>query len=336
MRTRSKRFAAASGLVISGFFLYLAFRDLNLDQFWSTLQSVNILLLLIAVPTYFVALVIIALRWQFLLRAVRLIPLVSLAQLVTICYMGNGVYPLRAGEALRIYLLRRRHHVPLASVTTTVLVERAFDGLVMLAFISISLLFIDIDSPEVDAVIAIASPLFVSAVIVFFVLAARPDLFRFSLRLMRRVLPRRLETVVGQLGEDAITGLAGLRNPAHLAGAVLSSFVTWAIEASVYWIVMFAFSLEHNYAVALLVIGVVNLAGVISASPGQIGVYEFVVSSILVALGTPLALAASYAVVIHLVIWVPTTAVGFALLVREGMGWSEIARARELEQALPG
>ena len=119
-------------------------------------------------PTYFVALIVIALRWQYLLRAVRLVPLHALAQLVTICYMGNGVYPLRAGEALRIYLLRRNHNVPLASATTTVMVERAFDGVVMLSFVLLSLQFIDIQSAEVETIVSIATPLFVGAVLVFF------------------------------------------------------------------------------------------------------------------------------------------------------------------------
>lgn len=131
-----------------------------------------------------------------------------------------------------------------------------------------------------------------------------------------------------------ISGLAGLREPRNLIGALLSSLVTWTVEASVYWLVMFAFALDLDFSVALLVTGAVNLAGVISAAPGQVGVYEFVVSAILIALGVPAAVAVSYAIVAHVVIWLPTTVVGFGLLLRQGMGWTEITRAREMEQQL--
>ena len=334
MKKGSKRLATTSGIIISVAFLYLAFRDLKAEQFLDSVRTVNVQLLLLAVPTYFVALTVIALRWQYLLRAVRLVPLRALAQLVTICYMGNGVYPLRAGEALRIYLLRRNHDVPLASATTTVMVERAFDGLVMLSFVLLSLQFIDIQSAEVAAIVSIATPLFVGAVLVFFLLAAKPALIRRLIKAASRILPTRLATLVSQLGEDMISGLAGLRTPTLLLGAVVSSYVTWTIEAAVYWIVMFAFGLDLSFAVALLVIGTVNLAGIISASPGQVGVYEFVVSTILIAVGIPAAVAASYAVVVHLVIWVPTTLLGFLLLLRQGMRFADIKRARELEQAL--
>ena len=334
MKKGSKRLATASGVIISLAFLYLAFRDLKAEQFWDSLRAVNIPLLLLAVPTYFLALTVIALRWQYLLRAVRLIPLRSLAELVTICYMGNGVYPLRAGEALRIYLLRRNHDVPLASATATVMVERAFDGVVMLSFIMFSLLFIDIQSAEVAAIVSIATPLFVGAVTVFFLLAAKPALLRGLMGALSRILPDRLATLINHVGDDMTSGLAGLRTPALLMGAIISSYVTWTIEAAVYWIVMFAFGLDLSFAVALLVIGAVNLAGVVSAAPGQVGVYEFVVSAILVALGASAAIAASYAVVVHLVIWGPTTLFGFLLLLRQGMGFADIRRARELEQAL--
>ena len=334
MNQGSKRLATTSGIVISVFFLYLAFRDLKAEQIWSSIQTVKIQLLLLAVPVYFIALTVIALRWQYLLRAVRLVPLRSLAELVTICYMGNGVYPLRAGEALRIYLLRRNHDLPLASATATVMVERAFDGVVMLSFIMFSLLFIDIQSPEVGAIVSIATPLFVGAVMVFFLLAAKPVLMQKLISGASRYLPGRLETLVNKLGDETIVGLAGLRTPTLLLGAVVASYVTWTIEAAVYWIVMFAFGLDLSFTVALLVIGAVNLAGVVSAAPGQVGLYEFVVSSILIALGTSTAIAASYALVVHLVIWLPATLFGFVLLLRQGMGFSDIRRAREMGQAL--
>ncbi len=311
MKNGSTRIATILGVAISAVFLFLAFRDLNPAQVWNSLQNVNLPLLIAAVPVYFVAVAIIALRWQFLLRAVCRVPLLALAQLVTICYMGNNVYPLRAGEALRIFLLHRKHQVPVAGATAIAMVERALDGTVMLAFILFSLEFIDLESAEIDTILSIAGPLIIGAAAVFFVVAARPILLRKAAMILRTFVPERPGELVTQFGEDMISGLAGLREPRNLIGALLSSLVTWTVEASVYWLVMFAFALDLDFSVALLVTGAVNLAGVISAAPGQVGVYEFVVSAILIALGVPAAVAVSYAIVAHVVIWLPTTVVGF-------------------------
>ncbi len=333
MNSGNKRVAIIIGLLISSIFLYLAFRNLHPEAFLDSLQQVNVPLLFVGAAVYFFAVAVIALRWQFLLRAVQMIPLFPLTQIVAIGYMGNNVYPLRAGEALRIYLLRRNHDVPVARATTTVVVERVFDGLVMLSFILFSLLLLDVDSPQVDLVVRVSTPLFVTALLIFLFLAAQPNLLRRLVKFVVGILPEKLGAVLNNISEDIIAGLEGLRSPIYLLGTVISSFVTWAIEACVYWIVMSAFSLDLGYPVALLVVGTVNLAGLIPASPGQVGVYEFFVSTVMIAMGVEAALATGYAVVVHIVIWLPVTLAGFFFLIRQGMGWSDISRANELEDA---
>lgn len=336
--SRNRRLLVVLGLVVSAIFLFLAFRGLHPEAFIGSLSDVDPLLLIVGAVVYFAAVTVIALRWQFLLRAVQFIPLRQLAGIVAIGYMGNNVYPLRAGEALRIFLLKRNHDVAVAKATTTVVVERAFDGLVMLTFILVSLLFVDVQSDAINTVANVATPIFVTAMLVFFVLAAHPNLLRRLVKLFERILPEPVARVLDSLSEDVLAGLEGLRSPVHLAGAAISSFVTWGIEASVYWLVMFAFGLEQTYPLALLVVGTVNLAGLLPASPGQVGVYEFFASSVMMAAGIQQDTALAYAIVVHIVIWLPVTVVGFILLARQGLGWSAIQRARELEseESAPG
>ena len=326
-----QRLAFLTGMTISAVFLFLAFRGLQPEQFLTRLSEIDLPLLIFAGLIYFLAVIIIALRWQFLLRAVKLVPLQSLSQIVVIGYMGNNVYPLRAGDALRILLLRRNHDVPLVRSTTVVVIERLFDGSVMLAFILFSLLFIDLQSEAIETITAVTTPLFIAAMLLAFFLAAKPNLLRSLVRLSVKLLPQKLGGALARIGEDIIAGLEGLRSPVYLIGAIVSSFVTWGVEAGTYWLVMFAFGLELNYAVALLLVGAVNLAGLIPASPGQVGVNEFVVITILTALSLPTATATAYAVVTHLVIWLPPTLVGFLLLLRQGMGWSDIRKASAAE-----
>src|SRR5512144_3167243 len=53
--------------------------------------------------------------------------------------MGNNIYPARAGEVLRAVVLKRREGVPISASLATVIVERIFDGVVMLAFVFVNL-----------------------------------------------------------------------------------------------------------------------------------------------------------------------------------------------------
>ncbi len=328
----NKWVAVGLGLLISLVFLWFAFRNLNPAAVWAQIQHVNVVWLLVGSVWYFVGVTLISLRWRFLLRSITPIALRSLIPLVAIGYMGNNVYPFRSGEILRVVLLQRNYQVPMTRAATTVIVERVFDGIVMLTFIVVSLLFVDIQAVEIKRVAMVAAPIFLTAVAVFFVLSARPDLLRRILHLLGNILPGRLHQVMTRLADEIIEGLQALRSPADLAGAVVSSYASWMVEASVYWIVSFAFGLNVGYPVMLLTVGVVNLAGLIPASPGQIGVFEFFVSLVMVAVGVAQTEAHAYALVVHVVIWLPVTLAGFAFLIRQGLGWGAITHARELEQ----
>jgi glycosyltransferase 2 family protein len=334
MSQKQKLFVAL-GLAISAFFLWRAFNGLNPAAVWSYIQQAEVGWLLVGVLVFYASMVAIAWRWQFLLNSITRIPLLYLSELVAIGYMGNNVYPFRSGEILRIVLLHRSHKVPLARTTVTILVERVFDGLVMLTFILVPLLVIEIASPELRMAVSVAAPIFLVALAVFFVLAAKPDLLRGLVHQVEKVLPEKFRALITGLSEDIILGLEGLRSPKDLSGTIFASFLTWVINAAVYWVVGFAFGLNVSFPVMLVVCGVVNLAGLIPASPGQIGIFEFFTVTTLVAVLGEAARqqVTAYALVVHLVIWLPPTLLGFFCLVRRGLGLSAVTRARELEVA---
>lgn len=329
---RNRWLIAGLGIIISLVFLWMAFRDLRFAELLDAIRDISPLWLLAGVVVFFISTAIIALRWGFLLRSAQRIGLRQLTELVCIGYAGNNIYPFRSGEILRILLLQRHHAVPFARGTTTVVVERVFDGLVMLSFIIVPLLFGEIAAPEARLITSVAGPIFLAATAVFFVLAARPGLLRGLLYRLSRWLPERPARILTGIGEDVLGGLEGLRTPADLAGTVFSSYGTWIVHVGVYWLVALAFpGLQVSLGVLVLVVGVVNLAGLIPASPGQLGVFEFLVSTILMATGVPAGIAQAYALVVHAVIWLPVTLAGLFFLLRQGLGLDAVARAREME-----
>lgn len=328
----NKRLIVLLGIVISIVFLWFAFRNLNPEAVWGYIRGANPLWLAAGVAIFFVSMVLIAWRWQFLLHTIQAVPLGTLSQLVAIGYMGNNVYPFRTGEILRIFLLRRSHRIPVTKTAMTIIVERVFDGIVMLSFIIVSLLVVDIPSPEIRSMASVGTPLFLVALIVFFVLAARPNLLLKLVETVSKVLPKKLRQPILHLSEDIVGGLEGLRSPTDLAGAVFGSYASWCVHAFVYWAVAFAFGINVSFMVMLLAVGVVNLAGLIPASPGQIGIFEFFTGLVLTAVGVERDRAQAYALVLHVVIWLPVTLYGFYCLIRQGLGWSAITSAREMEQ----
>ncbi len=328
---KRRQLIVLAGLAVSAFFLWLAVRGLDPVAFWQSVQQAKPWLIIGGMLVYGAAVTVITLRWQFLLRAITSVPLTQLIPLVAIGYMGNNIYPLRSGEVLRVFLLRRNHDVPLGRGATTVAVERVFDGLVMLTFLIVPLALIDVAAPEVRRLATLTTPIFLTALAVFLGLAARPT---WLLRLAEWVagwLPGKLGDVVGVLGNDIVDGLAGLRSPVDLAGTVVCSYATWAIEAVVYWMVAFAFGLSLGYPVMLMVVAVVNLSFLLPAAPGNVGLFEFFASAVLVAVGISESTALAYAVAVHVVIWLPPTLAGFVFLARQGLNLSAVTQANDLQ-----
>ena len=134
-----KRWQFWVGLVISAVFLYFSLRGLKLGEVWKSIQSANYPWLLPGIAVYFVGVWVRSWRWHYLLRPLKKIPTATMFPIVTIGYMGNNIYPARAGEVLRAVILKQREDVPVSASLATVIVERIFDGVVMLGFVFINL-----------------------------------------------------------------------------------------------------------------------------------------------------------------------------------------------------
>ena len=58
---------------------------------------------------------------------------------VAIGYFGNNILPARAGELLRAVVLKKDEQIPISASLATIIVERVFDGVVMLGFVFVNL-----------------------------------------------------------------------------------------------------------------------------------------------------------------------------------------------------
>ncbi len=134
-----KRWQFWLGLVVSLFFLYIALRGLHLDELGEAFRQANYWWLIPGVAIYFVGVWARAWRWHYLLKPLKNISTRELFPTVVIGYFGNNILPARAGELLRAIVLKKDEQVPISASLATIIVERVFDGVVMLGFVFINL-----------------------------------------------------------------------------------------------------------------------------------------------------------------------------------------------------
>src|SRR5688572_7583245 len=208
------------GVLISIVFIWLSLRGLKLNEFWGTVQKANYIWLLPGIGVYFIAVWVRAWRWHYLLGPIKKIPTKTMFPITTIGYMGNNIYPARAGEVLRAVILKRKEDVPVSASLATIIVERIFDGVVMLAFVFVNL-------PElakltgqsgfvgnIQQVAVIGTAVFIGALIVFLLAAMFPQVTaKVGVWMIERLTPQRLHKKILDIMNKFLTGLASLRSP---------------------------------------------------------------------------------------------------------------------------
>jgi hypothetical protein len=329
--TLLKRWQLWIGILISAFFLWLALRGLHLQTVWAAFQQGNYLWLVPSVGVYFIAVWARTWRWQYMLRPLKLISIRRLFPVVVIGYMGNNVYPFRAGEVLRSYVLRRRENVAMSASMATVIVERVFDGLVMLIFVFAALPLAPLPNNNLRTIVIGASVFFFGALLLFLALGAMPKrAFGFAQILINAFIPSRIRPPLLEMTSRFLEGLESLRSFKMVIMIFLTSIVIWLLETVKYWFVMHAFDFEVSFFALMLMNGVVNLATTLPSAPGYIGTFDAPGIAVLTMYGVDDATAIAYTLVLHAALWLPITLLGIYYMVREGMGWSDFGRASQI------
>jgi uncharacterized protein (TIRG00374 family) len=328
-----KRWQLWLGVLISILFMWLALRGLHLGDFWSAVSAANYWWIIPGVVVYFVGVWVRAWRWHYLLGPIKKIPTATMFPITTIGYMGNNIYPARAGEVLRAVILKRKEGVPVSASLATIIVERIFDGVVMLAFIFVNLSELaKLTSSSgfignIQEVAIYGTAAFVGALIVFLLAAMFPIwTARIGDWFINHLLPERLREKVSGIMNKFLDGLASLRSPLNVLMVFLTSVVIWLLETAKYWFVMHAFDFEVSFFALMLMNGIVNLATTIPSAPGYIGTFDAPGIAVLTAYGVDQAMAAGYTLVLHVALWLPITALGAWFIAREGIKWSDSLR----------
>ncbi|MDL1912343.1 flippase-like domain-containing protein [Chloroflexi bacterium CFX6] len=331
------------GALISILFIWLALRGLHLEEFWEAVKDANYIWLLPGIGVYFIGVWVRAWRWHYLLGPIKKIPTKTMFPITTIGYMGNNVYPARAGEVLRAVILKRKEGVSVSASLATIIVERIFDGVVMLSFVFLNL-------PElakltsasgfvgnIQQVALIGTGVFLGALVVFLLAAMFPQrTAKIGFWFIERLLPKRLHERITGLMNKFLNGLAFLRSPFNVLMVFFTSVVIWLLETGKYWFVMHAFDFTVSFFALMLMNGIVNLATTIPSAPGYIGTFDAPGIAVLTAYGVEHSIAAGYTLVLHVALWLPITLLGAYYLAREGIHWSDEIRGELGETADEG
>jgi uncharacterized protein (TIRG00374 family) len=228
-------------------------------------------------------------------------------------YLYNNIMPARAGEAARVMVLTKRSNTAPVEIVGTVVLERLYDVFAILViFFAAEPWLPHVSWFGAAAVAAIVLAVLIAvAVLVLAVYGDRP------VRMLLRPLSRfslfsgeRLERSIDEL----VHGLSGLRHPGLALEAFVWTIAAWLLTALCAFLVSIAFHLHLSFASGILVAVAIGAGMILPSPPAAVGVFEGAALIALGAYGVPHSSALPYAVVLHLVNFVPFVLVGAYLL----------------------
>jgi hypothetical protein len=321
---RGQALRAAIGAIVSLVALFLVLRSVDLQATVEELKSadprwIGFAWLLIVTDLGFRGL-----RWQRLVRPIKLVPWLHMQGYLLIGYLMNNILPARLGELVRSHYLGDREGISRVSALGTVVVERIVDLVVCVSIASASLLILSVRGVVASAVLVGIGVTGLFLVVLAIGIAAHrlPGADRLAAIVDRR--PR-----IRELGRRVQDGLAVAGRPRTLVEALLCSAVSWSASILAFAAIGQSIGLQLSIGQAALMTSGIALASAVPAGPSNLGTFEFAAVAIGQTIGIPSEQAFALALIAHVSILLMTSVGGGIALIR--IGWQRSATAATVE-----
>lgn len=326
----------AIGLALTILLLWWVFRDADWAEMWQHLRSANVPLMLLAVAVGTLMFPLRARRWRPILDSVAPnLPFDPLWRATTIGMMANNILPARIGELVRAWMLTRLTPVPFSASFASLVVDRAFDALIVLLLMVLAMfdprfpVDVQVAGRPVGHVAGTGVVLVVVLGMALYAVVFFPDrLIRLYELFVRRVAPRFEERGRVMLRSFA-EGLSVLRHPVRFAAVVWWTLLHWLAQAFAFWIGFRAMGIDAPFSAAMFVQGVIVIGVSLPSTPGYFGFFEAAAKVSLVLYGVSETLAVAWALTYHILSLIPVTVIGLYYLGRTGLRLGEL---KEIER----
>jgi uncharacterized protein (TIRG00374 family) len=317
-RRRAPLLYSALGLVISAVCLFLVFRGVNWTTFLATIAGVQLGWLGVGIALNVGVYLALALRWWALLLAVQPTAVTDMIDFSMIGLLAGLLLPMRLGDLGKSVLLGRYTGASSAVILGSVLVERFLDVLAMVTLGALLTFVMPVPPAIQTAVASLAAVMIAAAVALVALVRFKAALLRLFDRLTGW-LPHRLTGTFRAVLVRLIDGLGCIHSPRQLLLVIVSTFLIWGLSIAMQFMYMRAFEIATPWAAAALVTLAINLGGLIPASPGGVGIYQYLVQFALSVWNVDASRSLGYAVVSNILVIIVVTILGAISLSRKNL-----------------
>lgn len=263
----------------------VALRHIDWDQMRVFLSRARFSLIAVAICVPLVHGLLKSERWRILISPFAKPPWLRLYHTLIMSFAASAVLPARAGELLRLFVLKREFKVPMSSSIGVIVVEKLLEMVGLLLVVGPLLVFLPLPRWMAKSILALGALVLVAVIALFVV--GRWGKARSS--------------VFGRLSE----GVRCIATPRRLVGVLAMSVLIFVVDGVMITLVLRAYEIDLPWAAPALVLLPVNIAIALPSTPAQIGLFEAAAVAGLTALGVSGERALAFAMTYHLIQIVP-------------------------------
>jgi len=291
----SKKFLIIFGTLLSFVLLFIVFSTLDWQAFLTALKTIRLTKVLLAGGIIIIVIALRSLRWTLVTR----MPLAEFKhfwQAVNIGYLGNMIYPARAGEVLRVVAIHHFASLKLGRAVSSAVIDRMLDMIVLGVF---TLLVLWIHSHRIDPNIGKGVVgIFILATLILILLVAFVD--HLLAYVQSWVVQKKWQQQLQELISHGLEGVQAFRQTHNVVIVLLLTFFIFMLDYLLMWQIMAAFGWHLPFEAALTV-GVFLLISIsVPSAPGYVGIYQVACVLALGLYGIDQSLAVAYSIVLQL------------------------------------
>jgi uncharacterized protein (TIRG00374 family) len=261
-----------------------------------------------------------ALRWQWMLKPAKTLPLAEVAGGVVLGFAANNVLPLRLGEFVRAGAISGREKISNTTCLASIFAEKILDGLCLLLALFLSLHFLKISSAPNHLLTWLAN----GAAVIF----GGASLFVLLCLVCERQILKLIGTKISKahgLVQKLIHAFHFLKNGRLFAATFSLSLLVWLIEGAVFAFFLRQMNVEQAVPRGFFCLAVVNLSILVPSAPGYLGVFQAGAAGAFATLGLLQSDGVALSLLVQSAQFIPVTLAGIFIAPLFGLRWRKMA-----------
>lgn len=282
--------------------LWFFVREIDWHELGGALASAKLWPIALAALLNFACLWGKAACWRIMLTPRFHVPTARLFRYTIAAFAASVLAPMRAGEVLRLWTLKRRDGVPVADSAAVAIAEKLLDGVSMLILVAPLPWLLPGLPASVGTTIVVVAAIAVLLFVALFV-------------------------AVGRVREDATSwlsrffaGMHVVRSGKRLALSLAVLIAVWLVDVAMVVCVLYAVNIDLPIPAALFILFAINLTIALPSTPAGVGAFEVGALAALEILGIPRAPAMAFALIYHVLQVLPLVVVGLLLEMKLVLG----------------